>query len=176
MVAFHVSINGKTYCESEAITALTMATEEMRRGGCRISLHAAAGESALQWLTADLSIGDEIVIRIVDADDVEDAEPPGCSFCGRDLLDVSSIVLGGTARLCDRCTDAFATALENARELPLGASIRDEPEWMCGFCANKPGNVPGVIVRNGAAVCPECLRVCSEILATSPGGNTPDGA
>jgi len=33
------------------------------------------------------------------------------------------------------------------------------------FCANQPGTVPGVIVRNGAAICPECLRAAGDILA-----------
>ena len=28
-------------------------------------------------------------------------------------------------------------------------------------------DVAGVIVRNGAAICPECLRACSDILADS---------
>jgi hypothetical protein len=48
-------------------------------------------------------------------------------------------------------------------QLPVGAFIRDVPPWKCGFCGKEPGAVPGVFVRNGAAICPECLRVAADI-------------
>jgi len=167
MVAFQISINGKLYCESQDITALTMVAEEIqRRRGSRISLHV-AGEGPLQWLAANLGAGDEIVVRIVDAAEQEDADPVGCSFCGRDVHDVSNLVLGhsaATTAICAPCIAGFSKAVKSGTALPLGAAIRDEPEWVCGFCSNQPGSIPGVVVRNGAAVCPECLRACADIL------------
>jgi len=168
--AFQVTINGKPYCESEDITAMTMVVEELRRGGSsRISLHVAAGQAPLQGLAANFAIGDEILIRIIDADDIELTGPAGCSFCGREAQDVSSLVHGPSAAICDGCVTGMGGALGNGSPLPLGASIREEPEWACGFCANKPGTIPGVVVRNGAAVCSECLRTCVDILADRPG-------
>jgi hypothetical protein len=64
MIAFQISINGRKYCESEDISVLTMVAEEIqRRQAFRISLHAGGPDSPLQWLTANLRVGDEIAIR-----------------------------------------------------------------------------------------------------------------
>ncbi len=170
MAAFQVSINGKPYCETEDITVVTMVAEQIRRGqNTRVSLHA-AGEGPQQWLAANLGVGDEIVVRIVDAIDEDDAAPLSCSFCARDLHEVSSLVQGhsATTAICDSCIVGLGEAVRNGSSLPLGASIHDEPHLVCGFCANQPGSVPGVIVRNGAAICAECLRACSDILADRP--------
>ena len=86
MVAFEITINGKPYCESEDITVLTMVVEEIqRRGGQRISLHASgASEGPLQFLAANLGVGDEIVVRIVEASEGAESGPAGApSAAGR---------------------------------------------------------------------------------------------
>jgi hypothetical protein len=169
-VAFQITVNGKPYCESEDITVLTMVAEEIRRrDGHRISLHASAGETQVQWLSANLTVGDEVIVRIVDAAGVDNAGALGCGFCGHEVNDVENLVQGPSVAICDRCIASLSGAVKNANPLPVGASMRDEPEWACGFCANQPGTIPGVVVRNGAAVCPECLRACVDILAESPG-------
>ena len=167
MITFEISINGKRYCESEDITILTLVAEEIqRRAGHRISLHTrTAAEGPLQQLAANLGVGDEIAVRIVDVLDDDKSDPQGCTFCGRDVHDVSDLVQGPAAAICDRCVLEFSHALKNGSTLPVGGSIRTEPEWVCGFCAKQPGSIPGVVVRNGAAVCPECLRACSDIMA-----------
>jgi len=168
MVGFRITVNGKTYCESDDISAITMVAEQIRRrSGYRISLHAGSGDSPVQWLDADLKIGDEIVISVVDLSEIEEGPPQTCSFCARAVHDVSSLIVGPAAAICDSCIRSLSTAVRNASELPLGASIREEPDWKCGFCSNGPANTGGVIVRNGAAVCPECLRVCSDMLGES---------
>jgi len=173
---FQISVNGKPYCESEDLTALTMVVEEVRHEGHRISLHVRAGEAPVQWLAANLTIGDEIVIRVVDPAEFEAADPLGCSFCGRDVHDVSNVIQGPSAAICDQCIASFSDAVQQKSLLLFGASIRDEPEWSCGLCATHSGSVSGVIVRNGAAVCPECLRACVEIIADSQGRQTSHGA
>jgi hypothetical protein len=176
MVAFQISINGQKYCESEDISVLTMVAEEIqRREAFRMSLHASGPDSPVQWLTATLRVGDEITIRVVDTSELEASGPSTCSFCGREVHEVSTIVQGQAAAICDRCVTSFSTAVKNGTELPAGASIRDEPTWTCGFCDNQPGNIAGVVVRNGAAVCPECLRACAEIIEERPGGNLREG-
>jgi ATP-dependent protease Clp ATPase subunit len=123
-----------------------------------------------------LSVGDEIAIRVVDTSEFETSEPLTCSFCGREVHEVSTVVQGHTAAICDRCIISFSSAVKNATELPVGASIRDESTWTCGFCHNQPGDIAGVVVRNGAAVCPECLRSCAEILDERPGRDLRDDA
>jgi len=144
-----------------------VAEQIRRRTGYRISLHAGSGDAPLQWLEADLKVGDEIVIRVIDTAEMEEGRPHACSFCAREVHEVSSLIVGPATAICDGCIRSLSTAVKNATELPLGVSIRDDPDSKCGFCSNQPANPIGVIVRNGAAVCPECLRVCSEILAES---------
>ena len=77
-------------------------------------------------------------------------------------------MVGQSKGICDLCIAGFSEAVKHGTELPLGASIRDEPQWVCDFCASLPGTIPGVVVRNGAAVCPECLRAAADILAERP--------
>jgi hypothetical protein len=125
--------------------------------------------SALRLLAPHLTA--EIVISVVDLSEAEEAPPPACSFCGRAVHDVSTLVRGPAAAICDNCIRSFSTAVRTATELPASASIRDDSEWSCGFCSNQPANTGGVVVRNGAAVCPACLRVCSDILAESANGS-----
>lgn len=177
MVTFQISINGKPYCESEDITVLTMVVEELRsKMEPRVVLHAGStDEGSLQWLKPNLKIGDEIVVRVVETAEQEDLEPPRCSFCGRESHEVSSLIAGQSAYICDGCINSFTSTLKGGTELPLGASIRDEHEWICGLCGKQPGTIPGVIVRNGAAVCPECLHACSDLLSDDFGNNSSGG-
>jgi hypothetical protein len=164
-VAFQIIVSGKPFCQSEDLDAVTMVAEERpRRDGCRVSLHARAGEAPVQWLATHLGVGDEIVVRLVETEDLEAARPQGCSFCGREACDVGSLVMGPSSAICDGCIRGFSEALTGGGTLPLGATIRDGPEWVCAFCDNRPGAIAGVIVRNGVAICPECLRASRDIL------------
>ena len=169
MATFRISVNGQAFCESEDITVFTMVVDDVRRSDeRRISLHARAGEGALQWLAANLKVGDEIRVQIVDRKEEELSEPLACGFCGRAAHDVSMIVKGTSAAICDGCAVSMSDAVGSGGLLPVGAAIRGEPTWACGFCGQHPGNVPAVVVRNGAAVCPECLRACSDIVSEAP--------
>jgi hypothetical protein len=166
MAAFQIRINGKTYCESDDISVITMSAEELpQRGGYRISLHAGSQDTPVQWLTADFAVGDEITIQVVDESAEHGNAPEECSFCGRDMHALSNLVQGASVAICDHCVTEFSNAVKTGDALPLGTSIRSEPEWICGFCSNKPGEPKGVLVRNGAALSPECLRACSDVLA-----------
>jgi hypothetical protein len=62
----------------------------------------------------------------------------------------------------------FAAHPERSRgaALPVGASIHDQGDAQCGFCRKSPPDVPGLIVRNAAAICPECLRARVDISST----------
>jgi hypothetical protein len=168
MVAFQIRINGTPHCETEDITAVTIVAEHVARAGVeRVSIHASSGaEEKLQWLGAHLGVGDEIQIRIVDAAEIKDTAPDACSFCGRDIHELEKIVQGMDVSICDGCISSFAEALRESARLPLGASIRDGADQHCGFCRSKSGVVAGVIVRNEAAICPECLRACKDITTT----------
>jgi hypothetical protein len=170
VVIFQISINGKPYCVAEEIGAVTIVAEPVpRRDGGRVSIHArSAHDESLHWLGAHLAAGDEIRIQIIETDETAADVPKGCSFCGRDVHDVLSMVNGPLVSICDGCVAAFAAAVTHRGQLPIGASIRDEAEWRCGFCNKRPGEIPGLVVRNRSAICPECLRACSDMIADTP--------
>ena len=163
MVAFEITINGKPYCESEDITVLTMVVEEIqRRGGQRISFARQRRERrAVAVLAANLGVGDEIVVRIVEASEGAESGPPGCAFCGREIHDAHTLVVGQSKGICDLCIAGFSEAVKHGTELPLGASIRDEPQWVCDFCASLPGTIRASSCGTARAVCPECLRAAA---------------
>jgi hypothetical protein len=125
-------------------------------------------------MTAGLSIGDQIVIDVIDVVAAErESETLCCGFCGREQADVLTLLTGSTGQICNFCVTAFSEAVSQGRPLPIGASFRDESELSCGFCGKGTAITRSVIVRNGAAVCPECLRTASDIQAearhTTPG-------
>lgn len=164
IVRFQITINGEPYFDPDDITALTLVLEEIwRRDEERISLHASGGEDSMQWLASNLKVGDEIVIKIVDGSRDADQIPDACSFCGRKSQEVESLIGGKKIAICGDCVAGFSQAITSQKQLPIGAAIHDEPSWACGFCGNGPEAIPGLIVRNGAAICPECLHACSDI-------------
>jgi hypothetical protein len=166
MTGFRIIVNGKTFCESEDLTALTMVVEDLRnRDEPRVSLHARAGEGPVQWLAANLRVGDTVTIEVVDlVAEAESESEMSCRFCGCGFHEVASLIKGPTVAICDRCTVAFSEAVRMCGQLPTGAAFRPEPEWSCGFCGKLAADVAGVIVRNQAAICPECLRTCHDLL------------
>jgi ClpX C4-type zinc finger protein len=164
MIAFEITINGTQYAESEEITAITVVTDQIGgRKSDRVSVHGQTSEGRIQWLDAHLSIGDEIRIRIADATDGTSSEPTGCSFCARELAEVTKLIQGMTVAICNDCTNHFALSLKEGVALPLGASIHDDPRETCGFCGQGSPDVAGVVVRNGSAVCAQCVRSCEDL-------------
>jgi hypothetical protein len=165
MLALQITINGQSYCETDEITALTIVAELMKRGRSdRVSIYAASDDERIHWLGAHLGIGDEIRVCIIDAADVVDSGPGGCDFCGRSIQEFQRLVQGLDVSICDQCAAAFAVSVKDSVALPLGASIRDGSGQSCGFCRKQGGDIAGVVVRNGAAICPECLRACADIM------------
>lgn len=162
MSAFRVSVNGRPWFDSDDLTSLTMAVEALKRSRTpRISLHASARGGAMQWLDAELQPGDAITIDVLDqpvADVVS-----GCSFCGRQVDDTPSLVGSRTIQICRPCVDDFAAALGQNAPLPEGASFRDDPELACGICGRHPKDIPGVIFRHDAAICPQCVHACVDL-------------
>jgi len=63
---------------------------------------------------------------------------------------------------------AFHSVIAHNAPLPIGASIQEQGDASCGFCQKAPPEVAGLFVRNAAALCPECLRACLDLL-TVPG-------
>jgi hypothetical protein len=178
MIAFEIRINGELCGIGQDVTAVTLVADWVqRRRAERVSLHVGhpeghgpSNERTVHWLDAHLGVGDEVVIRIVD---VAESASPGletCSFCAGDLSGAASLIHGRQVAICSSCIALFDASLAAGMPLPLGAQFQDDPKQGCGFCGKAPGEVPGVVVRNGAALCPECLRSCAEIIGIRSGG------
>jgi len=170
MVAFEISVNGQRRFADDDITAITLATDWVaRRNSDRVSLHVGvgeAGERQVQYLGADLGPGDEISIRVLSDDEHQataDEAPESCSFCGSSIYDLRSLVAGPQVAICDSCLTSFNAVVARRSALPVGASIHEQGDARCGFCQKGPPEVAGLLVRNAAAVCPECLRACVDM-------------
>jgi len=170
MVAFEISINGEQRCFEQEVTAVTLVADRVdRRNAERVSIHVGgadgSGQSSLpQWLGAHLRAGDEVVIRIVEVEEDVDQFIHPCSFCGAEDREVSSLVRGLDVGICYECIAEFDAFLKSRAKLPLGASIQDRPDRECAFCERQSGDIAGLLVRNGAGICAECLRSCSDLV------------
>jgi hypothetical protein len=175
MAAFEISVNGERRFVGDDVKAITLVSDWVaNRQGERISVHVGVGEPGdveVQYLGADLRPGDEISIRVLAEDDEYlDANkgPESCSFCGSDNYQIESLVAGSQVAICDVCISAFHSVIAHNAPLPIGASIQEQGDASCGFCQKAPPEVAGLFVRNAAALCPECLRACLDLL-TVPG-------
>ncbi len=174
MAAFEISVNGERRFVGEYVKAITLAADWVaHRQGERISVHVGAGghgEVEVQYLGADLRPGDEISIRVLAEDEDRPEglpETESCSFCRSDKRHIGSLVAGSQVAICDRCLVAFQAVVTRSAALPIGASIQELGYARCGFCQKAPPEVAGLLVRNDAALCPECLRACLDLYTTS---------
>jgi hypothetical protein len=178
MIGFRITVNEKGFCESDDLTAFTMVVEDLRNSDeQRVSLHAQAGDGPLQWLAANLKVGDTVKIEVVDlvAAAESEHEELACGFCARDVHAVRNLIQGQDVAICDGCTMAFSEAVKAGGRLPTAATIQDDPKWVCAFCNKAAARMAGVIVRNAAAICPECLSACNDILQDSSNGQQSSG-
>jgi len=170
MAVFEISVNGQLRFAGEEVSAITLAADSVAEGAVeRVYLHVGIGEVGdceVQYLSGDLRPGDEISIRVL-ANNEEPTDPSrlleSCSFCGKDKFDIASLVAGPEVAICDGCIRAFHAVIAQGAALPPGASIQDRSNGQCNFCHKCPPEVPGLLVRNMAAICPECLRACTDL-------------
>jgi hypothetical protein len=167
MAIFEISVNGERRFAGEGVKAVTLFSDPVaRRQADRVSLHVGVGgqgEREVQYLGSDLHPGDEIVIRLL-----EDEAPRGdafesCSFCGEGVYEVASLVAGTRIAICSSCMRSFDGVVTAGAPLPAGASIRQEGDRRCGFCRRGVPEVPALLARNEAAICPECLHACVDM-------------
>jgi ClpX C4-type zinc finger protein len=168
MVFFEIRVNGERRFAGDDVKAITVVSDPVRRREVdRVTVHVGCGGSGgreVQYFGSDLQAGDEISIRLVSDEAAAHLAPPdGCSFCGSAIAQLASLVAGGQVAICGSCILAFDAVVTRSAALPVGASIREDAERHCGFCLKAPPEVAAVLVRNAAAICPECLRVCVDI-------------
>jgi hypothetical protein len=173
MAAFEISVNGERRFVGADVKAITLASDWVaRRQGERVSVHVGVGERGdveVQYLGADLRPGDEVSIRVLAEDEYQPDVSElleSCSFCGSDRYHIGSLVAGPQVAICDSCLVAFHAVITHSAALPIGASIQEHGDARCGFCQKASPDVAGLLVRNAAALCPECLRACIDMSET----------
>jgi hypothetical protein len=175
MAVFEIKVNGQQRFCGDEVTAITLAADRLgRRETERVAMHVGTGgpgEREIQYLAANLVPGDEITIRVLEDAELPDAypAPESCSFCGSSHHDVHSLVAVNQKAICDACASFGAVVLRGA-PLPTGAAIREAAGApACAFCEKGPPDGPAVLVRNDSAICPGCLRSCTDLREPNAG-------
>ena len=117
----------------------------------------------------------------MDANDVTDRIRPDpgllhCTFCGKDQKRVRKLIAGPSVYICDGCVDLAKVVLSDSQPVTteiaeLTAGPEDEPRTQCSFCGKRRDQVASLIVSSvqterkaPAAICSECLDLCTEII------------
>jgi len=94
-----------------------------------------------------------------------------CSFCGKHQKQVTKLIAGPDACICDSCTGRVHTVLAavgKTASTPI-ATIRQvsddgRDEW-CSFCGKRQHQVEAMAAAGDARICNECLGLCDEIIS-----------
>ena len=96
--------------------------------------------------------------------------PNPCSFCSKQVDQVTRIVTGPHVHICNECVDVCGEVLKgSAAALGWGLDMEDR----CSFCGRKADQVDRIIARQGAEarICSECYKLCAEVLAEDESGS-----
>ena len=124
-----------------------------------------------EWLHQELAVGDEIVIRIIEAsvcDEPKNIEVTylKCSFCDKRQAEVARLIAGPTVYICDECVGTCSDALAAGEPTGSITTIIDKTEEAtCSFCGKKPIEVVRIVGVPTARICNGCVKICQEILA-----------
>jgi ribosomal protein L24E len=93
-----------------------------------------------------------------------------CSFCGKNMKQVSKLIAGPDAYICNECADkadrVIATGEVAATPLSAVKSVApDVTRAQCSFCGKRRYQVSGMALAAEGTICSECLALCLEIIA-----------
>ena len=136
MKSFEVTINGKKQCtagvgQNGVLTAIlsfvkgTRASQETQQDSESESLDIRVGGLAnidpgtsehLEWLNQELSVGDEVTIKIVEVLECDEPKTKEtsylqCSFCGKKQAEAQKLIAGPGVHICDECVNEALQAL-----------------------------------------------------------------
>jgi hypothetical protein len=165
-----------------------VARAEFHRAVRRLHLHGAS----LRELACGLGLSHQRVHQIVEAaggsrrwlrrDRVR--PDPGllvCTFCGKNQKQVKKLIAGPSVYICDRCVDLAKSVISDGQPVTteiaeLTAGSEQEPRVQCSFCGKCRDQVAGLVVSSAqtgrkapAAICTECLGLCTEIITEELG-------
>ena len=194
MKCFEVIINGKKVCtagieDNGVLTAILSFTRrknsselnaETQQLNYSESLDLSVGGLAnrgpkmnehIEWLNQNLAVGDEILIRIIEAPECDEPNTKEvsyleCSFCKKKQAEVVKLIAGPAVFVCNECVDDCTAALNTGE--PSGSIttiIGNTAEASCSFCGKKSNEVEGIVGVPAAQICSQCITICQEILA-----------
>lgn len=188
MKCFEITINGEKVCTAgvgddgvlNSIVSFVKRNEESEHTNHSDSLDLRVAGLAnrelgvtehLEWVNQDLAVGDEIVIRIIEASTCDEPQSKEttyleCSFCSKKQADVVKLIAGPAVYICDECVGDCTQALEAGE--PTGSitmMIGKTAEAQCSFCGQKPIDVIRIVGVPTARICTQCVKICGDILA-----------
>jgi hypothetical protein len=107
-----------------------------------------------------------------------------CTFCGQHQKQVKKLIAGPGVYICDGCTSLAKVVVSDGQPVTtaiaeLTAGPEEEPRTQCSFCGKRRDQVASLVVSSvqterkaPAAICSECLDLCTEII-TEELGDTP---
>ena len=192
MKCFEVTINGEKVCtagvgDDGVLTAiLALVQRQTVSDGTRDkqdaeseSLNVRVGGIAnvepglsehLEWLYKDLSVGDEITIKIIESSECDvplsqETKYLQCSFCEKKQSEVSRLIAGPQVFICDECINTFSQVIaEGEPSGKITLVLGKQAEAPCSFCGKKPVEVNRIVGVANARICDECIKICDEIL------------
>jgi hypothetical protein len=107
--------------------------------------------------------------RVVHRGEAEPGPTPMCSFCGKHQKQVSKVIAGPGACICNECVEkadrVLATGEVAATPLSAIKSLgEDAASAKCSFCGKRRHQVSGLAMAAGGVICTECLALCGEII------------
>jgi hypothetical protein len=124
----------------------------------------------LEWLNQALAVGDEVVIRIIEASSCDDPKSKEvtyveCSFCGKRQADVAKLIAGPAVYICSECVGDCGAALANGEPSGIITMVLSKTaEARCSFCGQKPIEVERIVGVRTARICNQCVKICGDIL------------
>ena len=164
-----------------------VARAEFYRAVRRLHLHGAS----LRELAASLGLSHQRVHQIVEeaggsrrwARSKNGRRPDplllACSFCGKQQNEVRKLVAGPGVYICDPCIDLAESVIGSGQPVDTELGTMDAlpahaARLKCSFCGKERDQVSGMAfmpavtlerTSASAAICSECLVLCTEIVA-----------
>lgn len=192
MKCFEVTINGKKVCtagvgDHGVLTAILALVQrhpviegsqenqdadseslDLRVGGIA-NVEAGVSEH-VEWLHQDLSVGDEITIKIIESSECNEplsreTQYLQCYFCEKKQSEVSKLIAGPQVFICDECINTCSQVIaEGEPSGKITLVLRKEAEARCSFCGKKAVEVKRIVGVPNTLICNECITICEEIL------------
>jgi ATP-dependent protease Clp ATPase subunit len=95
-----------------------------------------------------------------------------CSFCGRGQKQVTKLIAGSGAYICDGCVRGAQAVIAEPGPTASAAIATIEQvsaktgAEQCSFCRKRRYQVAAMAAAGDARICDECLELCDEIVTS----------